>query len=98
MGAVPIDSPEQPRRPLRLSITAEGAMYSPAEQHRLLDVARAADAGGADFVDVTEHVLMGLNALKSGQGWEPHHLEQPQPEPMATLAAFAGATTRVKLL
>ena len=87
-----------PRRPLRLSITTEGAMYSPAEQDRLIDVARAAEAAGADYVDVTEHVLMGLGALQSGQGWEPHHLEQPQPEPLLSLAAFAGATTHIRLL
>ena len=87
-----------PQRPLRLSVTAEGAMYAPADQYRLLDVARAADTAGADFVDVTEHVLMGLNALQSGQGWEWHHLEQPQPEPLTTLAAMAGATHRIKLL
>ncbi|MBV9894284.1 MAG: hypothetical protein JO020_08950, partial [Chloroflexi bacterium] len=55
---------------MRLSVTAEGAMFSPSEQHRLLDVARAADQLGVDFLDTTEHVLMGLNALKSGQGWE----------------------------
>jgi probable F420-dependent oxidoreductase len=85
-------------RPLRLSLTAEGAMFSSYEQYRLLDVARAADQAGADFIDVTEHVLMGLNSLHTGQGWELHHLEQPQPEPLATLAAIAGATQRIGLL
>jgi probable F420-dependent oxidoreductase len=89
---------ERPQEPLRLSLTAEGAMYAPNDQYRLLEVARAADQGGADFIDVTEHVLMGLNALHSGQGWEMHHLEQPQPEPLSTLAAMAGATTRISLL
>jgi probable F420-dependent oxidoreductase len=89
---------DAPRRRLRLSLTAEGAMYSSSEQYRLLDVARAADMAGADFVDVTEHVLMGQNALHAGQGWEPQHLEQPQPEPLSTLAAMAGATQRIKLL
>jgi probable F420-dependent oxidoreductase len=83
---------------LRLSVTAEGAMYSPAEQYRLIDVARAADQLGVDFIDTTEHVLMGLGALTSGQGWEPHHLEQAQPEAMVTLAAMAGATSRIRLL
>jgi probable F420-dependent oxidoreductase len=73
-------------------------MYPPDEQHRLLDVARAADAAGADFVDVTEHVLMGLNALQSGQGWEMDHLEMPQTESLITLAAMAGATQRIRLL
>src|ERR1700674_3820685 len=89
---------DKPQRPLRLSLTAEGAMYSPSEQYRLLDVARAAEQAGADLVDLTEHVLMGLNALQSGQGWEPQHLEQPQPEALSTLAAMAGATQRIKLL
>jgi probable F420-dependent oxidoreductase len=85
-------------KPLRLSLTAEGAMYSPTEQYRLLDVARAADQAGADFIDVTEHVLMGLNALDSGQGWELHHLDMPQTDPLITLAAMAGATQRIRLL
>jgi probable F420-dependent oxidoreductase len=73
-------------------------MYPPNEQYRLLDVARAADQAGADFIDVTEHVLMGLNALDSGQGWELHHLDMPQTDPLITLAAMAGATQRIKLL
>src|SRR5207248_5279930 len=85
-------------RPLRLSLTIEGAMYASHEQYRVLEVARAADQAGADFVDVSEHVLMGLHALTAGQGWEPHHLEQPQPEALVTLAAMAGATQRVGLL
>src|SRR3979411_186981 len=89
---------EASRRPLRLSLTAEGAMFGPSEQYRLLAVARAADRAGADFIDVTEHVLMGLNTLSSGQGWELHHLEQPQPEALSTLAAMAGATHRINLL
>src|SRR5258708_17796871 len=41
---------------------------------------------------------MGLNTLNSGHGWELHHLEQPQPEPLSTLAAMAGATQRINLL
>ena len=73
-------------------------MYAPDQQHRLLEVARAADQLGVDFIDTTEHVLMGLNALHSGQGWEPHHLEQPQPEALVTLAAMAGATQHIRLL
>jgi probable F420-dependent oxidoreductase len=91
-------APGRPERPLRLSVTAEGAMYSPAEQFRLLDVARAADQAGADFIDVTDHVLMGLNALQSSQGWEWQHLEQPQPEPLTALAAMAGATQQIRIL
>ena len=83
---------------MRLDVTAEGAIFAPHEQYRLLEVARVADQLGVDFIDVTEHVLMGLNALQAGQGWEWHHLEQPQPEALTTLAAMAGATERIKLL
>jgi probable F420-dependent oxidoreductase len=83
---------------LQLDVTAEGAMYAPDQQYQLLEVARAADQAGVDFIDTTEHVLMGLNALHSGQGWEWHHLEQPQPEALSTLAAMAGATQRIGLL
>jgi probable F420-dependent oxidoreductase len=85
-------------RQLRLGVTAEAAMFAPNEQYRLLDVARAADQLGVDFIDTTEHVLMGLGALESGQGWELQHLEQPQPEALVTLAAMAGATSRIKIL
>jgi probable F420-dependent oxidoreductase len=73
-------------------------MYAANEQHRLLDVARAADAAGVEYIDVTDHVLMGLAALDQGQGWERHHLEMVIPEPLTTLAAMAGATQRIKLL
>jgi probable F420-dependent oxidoreductase len=41
---------------------------------------------------------MGLNTLQSGQGWEMHHLDQPQPEGLVTLAAMAGATSRIGIL
>src|SRR5690242_13747712 len=73
-------------------------MYPSSEQYRLLDVARAADQLGVDFIDTTEHVLMGLGALQAGQGWELAHLEMPQTEALVTLAAIAGATSRIRIL
>src|SRR5579864_7613309 len=94
----PLSYPSVSLRPMRLDVTAEGAMFSSNEQHRLVDVARAADQLGVDFIDTTEHVLMGLNTLHSGQGWEMHHLDQPQPEALVTLAAMAGATSRIGIL
>ena len=83
---------------MRLDVTAEGASFSPSEQYRLLEIARAADQLGVDYIDTTEHVLMGLNTLSSGQGWEMHHLDQPQPEGLVTLAAMAGATSRIRIM
>jgi probable F420-dependent oxidoreductase len=88
---------DQPPRRLKLAVTAEGAMYPPDQQHRLLEVAHAADGLGVDVIDTTDHVLMGEGALTSGQGWEPHHLEMPIVEPLTTLAAMAGATQRIGL-
>jgi probable F420-dependent oxidoreductase len=83
---------------VRLEVTVEGASYASDQQYRMLEVARAADDLGVDFLDTTEHVLMGLNALSAGQGWELRHLEQPQPEALITLAAIAGATSRIRLV
>ncbi|HEY1294861.1 MAG TPA: TIGR03619 family F420-dependent LLM class oxidoreductase [Chloroflexota bacterium] len=83
---------------MRLEVTVEGASYAPDEQYRMLEVARAADDLGVDFIDTTEHVLMGLNAVTAGHGWEMHHLDQPQPEALVTLAAIAGATSRIGIV
>src|SRR3954469_22960751 len=85
-------------RTLQVSVTAEGAMYPPDQQHRLIDVAREADRLGLDCIDVTDHVLIGQGALSSGMGWEPHHLDLLMTEPLTTLAAMAGATERIKLV
>jgi probable F420-dependent oxidoreductase len=83
---------------LELSITAEGPLFPPDQQHRLIDIARVADQAGADYIDTSEHVLMGLGAVGAGQGWQPEHLDMPQPESLTTLAAFLGATQRIKIL
>ena len=53
---------------MRLEVTVEGASYAPDEQYRVLEVARAADDLGVDFIDTTEHVLMGLGALEARPG------------------------------
>jgi probable F420-dependent oxidoreductase len=87
-----------PAQRVQLSITAEGPLFPPDQQHRLLEVARVADQAGADYIDTTEHVLMGVGALQAGQGWEAEHLDMPQPEALTTLAAFAAATQRIKIL
>jgi probable F420-dependent oxidoreductase len=83
---------------VKLEVTVEGASFTSDQQYRMLEVARAADDLGVDCLDTTEHVLMGLNALTAGQGWELRHLEQPQPEALVTLAALAGATSRIRLV
>ena len=73
-------------------------MLGLARQRPINRLARTADQLGVDFIDTSEHVLMGLNALHAGQGWQLHHLDMPQPEALVTLAAMAGATSRIKVL
>jgi probable F420-dependent oxidoreductase len=90
---------QRPRR-LRLALAVEGSIFSPDQQHQVIEVARLADEAGIDDVTVPEHVLMGLQASEQDpwSTWEPHHLDMPWPEPMLTLAAMAGVTRRIRLV
>jgi probable F420-dependent oxidoreductase len=89
-----------PGTSIKLALSVEGSIFPVTEQHRLLDVARLAEQAGFDFVTVPEHVLMGANASEQDpwSTWEPHHLEMPWPEPLVTLAAMAGLTSRIRLV
>lgn len=88
------------RRPLRLALAVEGSIFPLHEQHRLIEVARAADEAGVDDLTVPEHVLMGEHASEQDpwSAWEPDHLEMPWPEPLVTLAAMAAVTRRIRLV
>ena len=70
----------------------------PAEQYRLLDVARAADELGVDFVDTTDHVLMGLGALTPARAGSYVTSISPSRKHWSLLAAMAGATRRINVL
>jgi probable F420-dependent oxidoreductase len=85
---------------VKLALSVEGSIFPLHEQHRLLDVARLAEAAGFDFLTVPEHVLMGSHASQQDpwSTWEPHQLEMPWPEPLVTLAAMAGVTRRIRLV
>src|SRR2546423_3146122 len=85
---------------LALALAVEGGIFPASELHRLVEVARLAEAAGADYVTMPEHVLMGPNASAQDpwSDWEPHHLDIPWPEPLLTLAAMSAATTRIGLV
>jgi probable F420-dependent oxidoreductase len=95
---VPRTKPE--RKALGLALAVDGSVFPASELHRLVQVARQAEAAGADYVTVPEHVLMGPNASAQDpwSDWEPHHLDLPWPEPLLTLAAMSAATTRIGLV
>jgi probable F420-dependent oxidoreductase len=88
------------KRPLRLALAVEGAIFPTDQQHRLIELGRLAEEAGVDDLTIPEHVLMGSNASEQDpwSTWEPHHLEMPWTEPLLTLAALAGVTRRIRLV
>jgi probable F420-dependent oxidoreductase len=85
---------------MRLCLAVEGSSFPLDQQFRLIDVARQADELGFDDLSIPEHVLMGSHANQQDpwSSWEPHHLDMPWNEPLVTLAAMAGATSRIRLV
>ena len=67
-------------------------MFKDQPLRRMVEVARVADGLGFDYLCLAEHVLMHSSA--SGM----HPADELMPEPLTTLAAFAGATERIGLM
>jgi probable F420-dependent oxidoreductase len=67
-------------------------MFAGQPLRRMIDVARVADGLGFDYLCLAEHVLMHASA--SGM----HPASELLPEPVTTLASFAGATDRIGLM
>jgi probable F420-dependent oxidoreductase len=67
-------------------------MFKDQPLRTMIDVARVADGLGFDYLCLAEHVLMHRN------GTEMHPADELMPEPLTTLAAFAGATERIGLM
>jgi alkanesulfonate monooxygenase SsuD/methylene tetrahydromethanopterin reductase-like flavin-dependent oxidoreductase (luciferase family) len=66
----------------------------------MIQIARVADELGFDYLCLAEHVLMhghpSMLAHSTGPGM--HTPDELMPEPLTTLAAFAGATNRIGLM
>jgi probable F420-dependent oxidoreductase len=62
-----------------------------------VDVARAAEDAGVDQVVLADHVVMGARTDRYPYGEFPFPPDDPWIEPLTTLAAIAGATSRVRL-
>jgi len=63
----------------------------------LLDIAEAADRAGIDAVSVVDHVALGGDLADYPYGSFPGGADASWLEPLTTLAAFAGRTTRLRL-
>jgi probable F420-dependent oxidoreductase len=64
----------------------------------LVDVARVADEAGIHQIVMTDHLAIGARTDRYPFAAKfPYPPEEPWPEPLTVLGAFAGATTRVRL-
>jgi len=83
---------------MRISVTVSGlSMLYGEDLSGLVETARVADAAGVDQLVLTDHVVMGPRTDRYPFGRFPFPLEEPWPEPLTTLAAMAGATSRLRL-
>src|SRR5690348_1521765 len=67
-------------------------MFKGQPLRKMIEIARIADGLGFDYLCLAEHVLMHR------EGTEMHPADELMPEPLTTLAAFAGATQRIGLM
>jgi probable F420-dependent oxidoreductase len=67
-------------------------MFKGEPLRKMIDIARCADGLGFDYLCLAEHVLM--HSSITGM----HTADELMPEPLTTLAAFAGATERIGLM
>jgi probable F420-dependent oxidoreductase len=68
------------------------------EWRRLIEVAAAAERAGIDAVSVADHVVLGGDLDGYPYGSFPGGPEGHWLEPLTTLAAFAGATSTIRLM
>ena len=83
---------------MKFTISIPGAILFPPGMHGweasatpadMLRVARRADALGFDYISMPDHVVMVKEmAASMGKRW---------PHPLAAIAFFAGATSRIKI-
>jgi len=85
------------RPTLTVGLANYGDLFPPAEWHRFVDLARAADDAGIDRIVVVDHVVMGPHTENYAWGKFPVPPEAPWYEPLIVLAAIASATARVRL-
>jgi len=75
-----------------------GRFFPDGRLHEVVDLARAAEEAGVDTLIAVDHVVMGERLDRYLWGPFPFtDLTTPWPEPLTTLAAIAGATSRVRL-
>jgi probable F420-dependent oxidoreductase len=83
---------------LKISVTLSGLSRLCGDQlEGLLEVARIADAVGIHQIAITDHLMIGSRTDRYPYGEFPFPSDEPWPEPLTTLAAIAGCTSRIRL-
>jgi probable F420-dependent oxidoreductase len=83
---------------LVLGIPNFGGFFPAGRLHEIVELARLADQAGVDSLIVVDHVVMSSHTERYTWGPFPYpDLTTPWLEPLAVLAAIAGATRRVRL-
>lgn len=81
-----------------ISLTVSGvARLFGGDLAGLVAFARRAEDAGIGQIAMTDHLAIGLRTDRYPYGRFPFPNEEPWPEPLTTLAAIAGATTRIRL-
>ena len=83
---------------MQVSVTISGfSRLFDNDLRAVVDAAKAADAAGVHQIVLPDHVVMGTRTDRYPFGKFPYGPEEPWPEPLILLAAFAAATERVRL-
>jgi probable F420-dependent oxidoreductase len=83
---------------LKISVTLSGLSWLCGDQlEGLLEAARIADAVGIHQIAITDHLMLGSRTDRYPYGEFPFSSNEPWPEPLTTLAAIAGCTSRIRL-
>lgn len=84
-------------RGVQLGIYLGGHVFAGRELD-FVRLAKVAEDAGLDDVALGEHLVMGGENPTPPWGRFVHRKDEPFPEPLATLAVIAGATTRIRLI
>lgn len=85
---------------MKIALVFGTRMFKGHPLREMLEIARIADEVGLDYLCLAEHVLMHGRPDQSAHPFGPprHTPDELMPEPLITLAAFAGATGRIGLM
>lgn len=79
-----------------VTVSGLGRLYGD-DLAAVVDVGRAADEAGIDYISMPDHLAMGARTDRYPFGTFPYPPDEPWLEPLSVLAAMAATTERVRL-